>query len=77
MFLFFFLMFSVQTILKPQSDFYSKLGVECVRAGCSVELFMFPFAHVDVATLGEVPKLTGGQLHLYNNFQVSSTFKWL
>ncbi|XP_063716362.1 protein transport protein Sec24C-like isoform X3 [Symsagittifera roscoffensis] len=58
-----------KTILKPQSDFYSKVGVECVRAGCSVDLFLFPFAHMDVATLQEVPKLTGGQLHLYNNFQ--------
>ena len=59
-----------QTILKPQSDFYTKLGVDCVRAGCSVDLFLFPIAHVDMATLAEVPRVTGGEVHLYNNFQV-------
>ncbi|XP_042905393.1 protein transport protein Sec24C [Parasteatoda tepidariorum] len=58
-----------KTILSPQSPFYNNLGQECVKAGCSVDLFLFNNAYVDVATLGQVCRLTGGNLFKYTYFQ--------
>ncbi|CAG0918266.1 unnamed protein product [Notodromas monacha] len=56
-------------ILTPQTTFYNNLGQECVAAGCSVDLFLFNNAYVDVATLGQIARLTGGQVNKYTYFQ--------
>ena len=63
----------LQTLLSPQTNFYTKLGQECVAAGCSVDLFLFPNSYIDVATVAEVPRLTGGKVHKYSYFQVDRT----
>lgn len=60
-----------KTILSPQSQVYTKLGQECVKAGCSVDLYLFPNSYVDVATIGQVSSLTGGHCHKYKHFQAS------
>ena len=36
-----------------------------------MDLFLFPNAYIDVATVSEVPRLTGGKVHKYSYFQVS------
>lgn len=56
-------------LLLPQVPFYTKLGQECVAAGCSVEAFLFPNTYIDVATVAEVSRLTGGSIHKYTYFQ--------
>ena len=53
----------------PQSKFYTDLGQECVGVGCSVDLFLFNNAYIDVATLSQVCRLTGGQVYKYTYFQ--------
>ncbi|VDN37052.1 unnamed protein product [Dibothriocephalus latus] len=58
--------------MQPATDFYTTLGKQCVEAGCSVDLFLFPNSYVDVATLAEVPRLTAGNLFKYTCFQVRS-----
>ena len=58
-----------QTLLVPQNNFYTKLGQECVAAGCSVDLFLFPNTYIDVATVAEVPRMTGGSVYKYSYFQ--------
>uniref|UniRef100_A0A5K3FJG6 Zf-Sec23_Sec24 domain-containing protein n=1 Tax=Mesocestoides corti TaxID=53468 RepID=A0A5K3FJG6_MESCO len=58
-----------KTLLQPATDYYTKLGKDCVEAGASVDLFLFPNSFVDVATIGEVPKLTSGNLYKYSYFQ--------
>ncbi|XP_054715846.1 protein transport protein Sec24C-like [Uloborus diversus] len=58
-----------KTILNPQTSFYNNLGQECVKAGCSIDLFLFNNAYIDVATLGQVCRLTGGHLYKYTYFQ--------
>ncbi|PIK59456.1 hypothetical protein BSL78_03600 [Apostichopus japonicus] len=60
-----------KTILSPQSQVYTKLGQECVKAGCSVDLFLFPNSYVDVATIGQVTSLTGGHCYKYKHFQAA------
>lgn len=62
-----------KTILTPQNNFYTKLGQDCVGAGCSVDLFLFPNAYIDIASISEVCRLTGGNLYKYSYFQVSTT----
>ncbi|OON16572.1 Sec23/Sec24 trunk domain protein, partial [Opisthorchis viverrini] len=59
-----------KSMLVPAGDFYTGLGQLCVEAGCSVDLFLFPNAYTDVATLAEIPRLTSGHLYKYNCFQV-------
>jgi len=56
-------------VLAPQTKFYSDLGQECVSVACSVDLFLFNNAYIDVATLSQVCRLTGGQLYKYTYFQ--------
>lgn len=58
-----------KTVLQPASDFYGKLGEECVKAGCAVDLFLFPNSFVDVASLSPVCSLTGGSLYKYHYFE--------
>ncbi len=43
-----------KTVLMPQGKFYNELGQECVGVGCSVDLFLFNNAYIDVATLSQV-----------------------
>merc|ERR1719354_524790 len=58
-----------KTVLTPQTKFYNDLGQECVSVGCSVDLFLFNNAYIDVATVSQVSRLTGGQVYKYTYFQ--------
>lgn len=63
--------FIFQTILGPQSNFYEKTAKQCVEAGVSVDLFLFPNAYTDVATIGGIATITGGHIYRYSYFKVS------
>lgn len=63
-------LFLFQTILTPQNSFYEKLAKDCVESGVAVDLFLFPNAYIDVATIGSVATLTGGQIYRYSYFKV-------
>lgn len=54
----------------PQSTVYNMLGQECVGAGVSVDLFVFNNSYIDLATIGQVARLTGGEVYKYTYFQV-------
>ncbi|KRZ25409.1 Protein transport protein Sec24C [Trichinella pseudospiralis] len=58
-----------KTILTSQSDFYAKLSEECRSVGCGVDLFLFPNSFIDVATIGEICRLTGSQMYKYPYFE--------
>jgi len=58
-----------KTVLTPQTKLYNDLGQECVTIGCSVDLFLFNNAYIDIATLSQVCRLTGGQVYKYTYFQ--------
>ncbi|KAK6645175.1 hypothetical protein RUM43_001451 [Polyplax serrata] len=58
-----------KSVLAPQNNSYSSLGEECVKVGCSVDLFIFNNSYVDIATIGEVSRLTGGEIFKYTYFQ--------
>ncbi|KAK3818887.1 MAG: Sec23/Sec24 trunk domain-containing protein [Benniella sp.] len=52
----------------PQDDFYTKLAESCVDAALSIDLFLFPNAYIDVATLGCLSTITGGDTYMFPNF---------
>ncbi|OXU26882.1 hypothetical protein TSAR_008825 [Trichomalopsis sarcophagae] len=58
-----------KTVLAPQNNFYNNLGQECVGSGCCVDLFVFNNSYVDIATIGQVARLTGGEVYKYTYFQ--------
>ncbi|KAH8318195.1 hypothetical protein KR074_007632 [Drosophila pseudoananassae] len=58
-----------KTVLTPQTTAYNQLGQECVQQGCSVDLFVFNNAYIDIATIGQVARLTGGEVYKYTYFQ--------
>ncbi|CAH1990450.1 unnamed protein product [Acanthoscelides obtectus] len=58
-----------KTILTPQTQAYNQLGQDCVAAGCSVDLFVVNNSYIDVATVGQVSRLTGGEVFKYTYFQ--------
>ncbi|VVC37865.1 Sec23/Sec24, trunk domain,Sec23/Sec24 beta-sandwich,ADF-H/Gelsolin-like domain,Zinc finger [Cinara cedri] len=58
-----------KTILNPQTNVYMDLGQECVQVGCSVDLFITNNSFIDLATIGEITKITGGEIFKYTYFQ--------
>nr|CAB3265936.1 protein transport protein Sec24C [Phallusia mammillata] len=58
-----------KVLFSPASNFYEKLAKECVSQSCCVDLFLFPTQYVDIATLSQVPQLTGGQIYNYKFFR--------
>ncbi|XP_038219066.1 protein transport protein Sec24C [Zerene cesonia] len=55
-------------ILAPQTTAYNELGQACSAAGVCVQLFLCNNAYADAATVGQLARLTGGQLHKYTYF---------
>lgn len=56
-------------VLTPQNTAYNNVGQDCVNAGCSVDLFIFNNSYIDLATIGQVSRLTGGEIYKYTYFQ--------
>lgn len=57
--------------IDPQINLYRELGEECVQVGCSVDLFITNNSYIDLATIGQVSKVSGGEIFKYTYFQVS------
>ena len=53
------------------NDIYTKLGEECAQHGCAVDLFVFPNTYLDLTTIGEVCRVSGGEIYKFNHFSVS------
>lgn len=64
-----------KTVLIPQCQSYNTLGQECVQNGCSVDLFLFNNSYIDIATIGQVARLTGGEVYKYTYFQVKHSLR--
>ncbi|EPX74228.1 COPII-coated vesicle component Sfb3 [Schizosaccharomyces octosporus yFS286] len=57
-----------KNLWNTQDKWYSLLADELVTSGISIDIFFTPTAYVDVATVGSVATLTGGQVWYYGNF---------
>ena len=54
-------------ILRPESQLYDIRGRECAEAGCSVDLFVTNNSFTDLATIGQVARMSGGQVNKYTD----------
>jgi protein transport protein SEC24 len=59
-----------KSLFAPQDSFYTQLASECVQSGVSMDVWLFPPAntYIDVATVGVLSALTGGDTHYFPNF---------
>ncbi|KAI8615643.1 Sec23/Sec24 trunk domain-containing protein [Chytriomyces sp. MP71] len=55
-------------LYEPQEYFWRKMGEDYSKFGICVDLFLFPNAYIDVATVGCLSTITGGDLYVYTNF---------
>jgi protein transport protein SEC24 len=58
-----------KTMLNPQTNVYKELGEECVQVGCSVDLFITNNSYIDLPTIGQISKISGGEIFKYTYFQ--------
>mmetsp|Transcript_52422 Transcript_52422/g.126887 ORF Transcript_52422/g.126887 Transcript_52422/m.126887 type:complete len:1184 (+) Transcript_52422:261-3812(+) len=55
-------------LLRPDLPWYKDTAIEFSRQQISVDMFLFPYAYMDLSALGELPKLTSGSMHSYVMF---------
>ncbi|CAD5206408.1 unnamed protein product [Bursaphelenchus okinawaensis] len=55
-------------VLSPGTEYYSHLAEECVKSGVGVDLFLFPNAHIDLASIAPAATITGGSIYKYQYF---------
>lgn len=58
-----------RTLFAAQDSFYKMASQDLVEAGIGVDLFLFPNAYIDVATVGLLAGITGGEIYFYPNFR--------
>ncbi|KAI9183872.1 COPII coat Sec23p-Sfb3p heterodimer component [Blastocladiella emersonii ATCC 22665] len=59
-----------KALFQPQDPFYRTLSTAAVNAGVCFDLFLFPYAYMDVATIGQLATNTGGESSMYPQFHV-------
>lgn len=55
-------------LLRPEVTWYKETAVEFSRQQICVDMFLFPYQYMDLASLGELPKFTAGTLNSYVMF---------
>jgi protein transport protein SEC24 len=55
-------------LLKAESPWYKDTAIEFSRHQISVDLYIFPYQYMDLATIGELSKFTSGTMLSYVNF---------
>lgn len=55
-------------LIKPEISWYKDTAIEFSRQQISVNLFLFPYQYMDLASLGELPKYTAGTMYSYVMF---------
>ncbi|OMH83270.1 Protein transport protein Sec24C [Zancudomyces culisetae] len=58
-----------KTLYVPQDSFYTDTAIKYVEQGIGVNLYLFPNAYTDVATISQLSTLTSGELYTYPSFQ--------
>ena len=60
--------------LAPADKLYPKLATEAAEYQVAIDLFLLSSGYTDVASLGTLPKTTGGSLYRYPNFNTQLDF---
>lgn len=57
-----------KTLFDAANVYWKNIAEKFVEAGIGVDTFLFPNAYIDVATVGTISSLTGGDSYYYQNF---------
>ncbi|KDQ07328.1 hypothetical protein BOTBODRAFT_38857 [Botryobasidium botryosum FD-172 SS1] len=57
-----------KALFAPQDPSWQNLAEECVEAGVGVNLFLFPSQPIEIATLGVMASITGGEIFFHPRF---------
>ncbi|GAX25112.1 protein transport protein SEC24 [Fistulifera solaris] len=57
-------------VLRPENTWYKDTAIEFSRNQISVDMYLFPYQYMDLASLGDLPKYTAGTLHSYPSFNL-------
>ncbi|KAJ1916748.1 COPII coat Sec23p-Sfb3p heterodimer component [Mycoemilia scoparia] len=57
-------------LYNPNTKYYSQWAEKYVDEGISASFYLFPSAFTDVATIGELCNITGGEMQVYPNFNI-------
>jgi len=57
-------------LLKPDVTWYKDTAVEFSRQQISVDMYLFPYQYMDLASIGELSKCTAGKMQSYVNFNL-------
>eukprot|EP00592_Proboscia_alata_P019338 CAMPEP_0194405934 /NCGR_PEP_ID=MMETSP0176-20130528/4261_1 /TAXON_ID=216777 /ORGANISM="Proboscia alata, Strain PI-D3" /LENGTH=69 /DNA_ID=CAMNT_0039204963 /DNA_START=78 /DNA_END=284 /DNA_ORIENTATION=- len=52
-------------LLRAGQSWYKDTAVEFSRSQICVDLFLFPYSYIDVATMEEMARYSSGTLHTY------------
>eukprot|EP00667_Euglena_gracilis_P001269 EG_transcript_1269 len=55
-------------LLQPAGEWYKEIAVKCSADQVSIDLYLVGVSYIDVATLNQLPKHTGGQVTYIRNF---------
>ncbi|XP_055373003.1 protein transport protein Sec24C [Condylostylus longicornis] len=58
-----------KSVLSAQNTAYAELARDAVQVGCSIDLFIFNNSYIDLATIGQLSRFTGGEVYKYTYFQ--------
>jgi len=56
------------SLLRPDTEFYKTLAVDCSKQQLCVDLWCCHAAYADLASMGQLPRFTGGSTYYYPNF---------
>ncbi|ORZ38983.1 hypothetical protein BCR44DRAFT_124149 [Catenaria anguillulae PL171] len=59
-----------RTLYQPAEPFYATLAKDAVAAGVCIDMFLFPYSYLDVATIGSLASTSGGEVIMYPQFQL-------
>ena len=59
-----------QESVSPTSDFYKQVALHCQGKHVAIDMFLLGERHVDVATLSDAAKFTGGSIYHYPTFHL-------
>ncbi|KAK9358257.1 Sec23/Sec24 trunk domain-containing protein [Lipomyces starkeyi] len=57
-----------KVLFSAENIYYKKWGQKYAEAGIGLDLFVFPSTYVDLASVGMVSELSGGEIFYYPNF---------
>lgn len=55
-------------VLRPETPWYKDTAIEFSRQQISVDMFLFPYQYMDLSAMGELPKMTAGNMYSYVMF---------